>query len=258
MTLNYPHAVASGIALLALTLSANAAVVFSNNFESNTTGFSAGTQQLLPVDNLGFGSANKSNYLGLFDFNDVIELSLSGLTPGTTYGVSFDLFGGLTLDGNSFGPDRFTVSAGLGTGVAFVASSAPFLDATFANFPGSVQTYSDATPTGGVSGTTFGILTGADVSFIGDTATRYGIYYFSHGPATNPQLSFIAPGPSTTLRFAASGLQPEGDEFFAIDNVIITGPDAPVNGRVPDTGTTLFLLAAAFGTMVWIRRLAIA
>lgn len=101
------------------------------------------------------------------------------------------------------------------------------MNATFQNlFPGEAslssykQSYSDSTPIGGAG--EFDVLTGADVMYDGGAYTnRYGIYYFGHG-AGNPTLSFIATGSSATLSFAGSGLQDVSDEFWAVDNVMVT------------------------------------
>jgi len=258
MPMNTPQPIR--FALLTLTASlgfslatVNAATTFTNDFEAGTTGFTAGTQQTLPADNAGFGSAVTSKYLGLFDSNDFTDLTLA-LTPGTQYTVSFDLFAGRSLDGTlGVGPDRFTLAAGVLSGSTF-SPTTTLVDATFANI-GATQSYSDTTPTAGLVGSNAS-LTGADISFsAGGTFGNYGIYFFSHG-AGNPTLTFIAPAPSTTLRFAASGLQTEDDEFFALDNVIVTTPDQ--GNRVPDSGTTMVLFAAALLAMGCIRRFVIA
>src|SRR5437667_1594882 len=75
-------------------------VVYSNDFESNTTGFNSTARVSRPTNATRTSS---SMFLGPFVAQPVV-LSLSGLTPGTRYFVSFDLFIGLTWDGDGSGP----------------------------------------------------------------------------------------------------------------------------------------------------------
>ena len=238
----------------AFPLQSNAAIAYTNNFEANTTGFSAGTQNLLPTDAGGFASANRSNYLGLFAGTSSTTLSLTGLSAGTTYDLDFDLFAGRSLDGSSTiaGPDTFRLQFGATSLVDATFNNLLPADGILNNF---TQTYSDATPTGGGA---FAPYTGADVSVqTGDIFSRYGIYYFGHG-AGNPQLTFTATAPTATLTFSALGLQDASDEFFDIDNVVITSVDVPSNGRVPDSGLTVVLFGIALLAMAFFRRLVVA
>lgn len=227
------HRILSAIVGLALVVvgEARADTIYSNDFETNTAGFNSISRTSLPTDGLGFGSPDQSQYLGRFA-NDPITLDLTGLTVGATYQVGFDLFIGASWDGNDlgFGPDRWRLTA---DGTALV-------DATFSvHAAGEIsdpsQTFSDATPTGPGS---FARFTGADVSkSTGGVLDRYGIYYFGHG-AGNPDLSFTATSGTASLVFTATGLSdPTGvNEFWAIDNVVVTGP-----GAVPEPSSIVMV-----------------
>lgn len=194
--------------------SLTAGMVYFNDFETNTAGFSAGSQQSLPT--AGGGS---SNYLGYFSVTSRSStLTVNGLISGMTYNLTFDLFTGDTLDGSdpANGPDRFSVTIG-GTSV---------LDATFSNSMALQQTYSDATPLGGslVTG-----QTGADAIVPSNDPNWMSAIYYFDGVAGNPLFSFVATGTSETIVFAANGggQQAASDEFFAIDNVAVSSVPEP-------------------------------
>ncbi|MDX2035536.1 MAG: hypothetical protein SFX72_02705 [Isosphaeraceae bacterium] len=217
-----------------------AGTVYSNDFETNTNGFSSASTTVLPTDAGGFSSAQNSRMLGRFA-NDTVTLSLSGLIPGIVHTVAFDLFIGASWDGNdtSFGPDRWQLTV---AGIDLV-------DATFANLSGSTQSYSDATPTGPG---THAASTGADVVFVAGLSVfdRYSIYSFSKG-ARNPVLTFTPLASTASLSFEGSSLQAVGDEFWAIDNVEITTATV-----VPEPSTLAgSLLDACFAGLVAARRL---
>ena len=199
------------------------AQVYTNNFQaagSESNGLTAsGTlttlgRVSLPTDAGGINSANQSMWLGKVGFNvaksqvgtETVTLSLSGLTIGNSYSVAFDLFIGGSWDGSAggYGPDRWSFRTISG------ANQSTLVDATFSNCgvnnqlcgANSPQSYSDATPKGGLGSTTFAPTTGADfandVSL--DYSQDYGIYYFGHGVG-NPLLSFIAGSSGASLVF---------------------------------------------------------
>jgi len=205
-------------------------VVYSNNFECGTAGFNLAALTILPVTDVPAGPG--STFLGRFS-NDFATLTLSGLTPGVPLELAFVMFVGATWDGDSatFGPDSHRL---LGDGVAL-------LNAMLLNiFPGEenlseyTQCYSDATPTGPGS---FAPFTGADVAFMsGGIVDRDAICYFGHG-AGDPVLTFTPTASTATLVFSGVGLQQTFDEFWVIDNVVVTA--------IPEPASAGLLLAGA-------------
>ncbi len=204
-------------------------VVYQNDFESNTAGFSNLRRNYLPIDAAGFASDNQSLFLGPFSngVGATSTLTLSGLTAGATHNISFDLFIGQSWNGNS-------LSMAPNTWKLTVANAAPaaLVDTTFLNMCAGdgivenlTQSYSDADPVGPGS---FAAFTGADVARTspgpGEFLDRYAIYYFGHG-AGNPILSFIPTGTTAALTFTAGLTEGVNDEFWAIDNVVVTVPE---------------------------------
>ncbi|MBT3332081.1 MAG: PEP-CTERM sorting domain-containing protein [Rhodospirillaceae bacterium] len=218
---------ASVSAVLLISASANAAIVYSNDFETNSDGFNVSDRNTF----------SSSTFLGRQGGSYTAVLTLNGLTAGAEYDLAFDLFIGGTWDGSlSFGPDYFILNS---------SSSGDLVNATFRNgFPigadDSGQTYSDATPLGGA--TLFGSREGADV--IAGEPT----YFFGHG-AGNPMLSFIAGGTTEFLTFRSVDYQGIGDEFFALDNVVVSTdtvtPTVPVPAALPLLTTALIGLGFA-------------
>jgi len=202
---------------------AGAGVVYSNDFETNTDGFDVTDTSMLPSDDVG----GTSTYLGLrTPVTTSAVLSLTGLAPGTTYYLAFDVFIGGTWDGSlsPFGPDFFSLTT---------SSAGILVDATFRNgFPiGDLtpgQTYSDATPLG--DGGLFRTREGADVE-LGEP-----IYTFGRGDG-NPYPSFVAADTTETVTFTATDAQGVSDEFFALDNVEVS--------TVPEPAHALLLLTGA-------------
>ena len=159
-----------------------------------------------------------------------VTLSLTGLATGTQYNVMFDLFIGASWDGSAFfyGPDEWALTADSG------AMITPLVDATFSNCSPficgapSPQTFSNATPLGGLAGPTFPVQTGAAAGFdsSGNYSLDYAIYYFGHG--AGPILSFTAGASTATLTFErkpiASGDSP--DEYWALDNLSVSSADS--------------------------------
>ena len=246
------------VALLALFFAAEApaAIIYQNDFESNTNGFNSTSTTVLPTDNGGFSSPNTSTYLGQFN-NPTITLTLNGLNVGATYNLSFDLFIGRSWDGNAdfdfdgtpnVGPDHWSLTA---TGT----NTATFIDTTFmALVPTDnvlnnyTQNYSDSNPIGpGANGQ----FAGADVVFTagnvpGDWHNRYGIFYFGHG-AGNPNPSFVADSSTVLLSFTGSNLQDINDEFWAIDNVRV---DSEELVAVPEPAAITIWSVGAFGCAI--------
>ena len=253
------------------------AQVYTNNFQaagSESNGLTAsGTLSTLgrvslPTDAGGINSANQSMWLGKVGFGvaksqvgtETITLSLSGLTIGNTYNVAFDLFIGGSWDGSAigYGPDRWSFSTISG------ANQSTLVDATFSNCgvnnqlcgAFSPQSYSDATPKGGLSATTFAPTTGADFASdeSSDYSQDYGIYYFGHG-AGNPLLSFIAGGSTASLVFkreVTGSFLDSPDEYWALDNILVTGIVNP-STTTPEP-SSLVLVAAGLAGLGYVGR----
>ena len=228
---------------------AAAAPVYSNNFESGTTGFtSAGvlpalTRFSLPTDGGGLNSANHSMWLGRLGYNvaksvsskEIVNLTVSNLVPGTSYTVSFDLFIGASWDGSAsspYGPDswRFAVDGVRLVNTTFTNGNAGQEYGAF-----SPQRYSDTTYTS-LTGPNFPKFTGADASFT-TGGTNYGLHYaiyrFGRGVG-NPILSFVATSTSANLEFARFGNTADsGDEYWALDNFEVSPVPEPSCIAIP-------------------------
>ena len=254
------------------------AQVYTNNFQaagSESNGLTAsGTlttlgRVSLPTDAGGINSANQSMWLGKVGFNvaksqvgtETVTLSLSGLTIGNSYSVAFDLFIGGSWDGSAggYGPDRWSFRTISG------ANQSTLVDATFSNCgvnnqlcgANSPQSYSDATPKGGLGSTTFAPTTGADfandVSYP-DYSLDYGIYYFGHGVG-NPLLSFIAGSSGASLVFkreVTGEFLDSPDEYWALDNILVTADGSP-STTTPEP-SSLVLMAAGLASLGYVGR----
>jgi hypothetical protein len=247
------------LALLSTTFvrPVKAQVVFSNDFQSNTTGFTASGslttlgRTTLPTDNGGLASANQSMWLGLLGSgvaksgasDEIVTLSLAGLATGQVYSIAFDLLVGASWDGSAsgFGPDSWRL----------VVDGTALVNTTFSNGQQGVnvgayspQRYSDATSTS-TTGPDFNRFTGADAFFSlnqnGNYASDYAIYYFGHGSG-NPNLTFTATGTTAALSFARYGQTTDSaDEYWALDNVKISIVPEPSSLWLLILGGGLFL-----------------
>ena len=229
---------------------ANAAVVFSNDFESDAAGFTpagvlpALTRTSLPTDGGGLASVNQSTWLGRIGEGvaksltnkEIVNLTVTGLTPGVNYIVAFDLLTGRSWDG---------AASGYGTDAwYFSIDGSRLVDTMFSNGDAgsdygaySPQRYSD-TNYANPNGPDVSAFTGAEFSrregagYVG----YYGIYYFSHGTG-NPVLSFQATGTSAILEWArfsgGTNFGDSGDEYWALDNVQVS--------TVPELNSTLLI-----------------
>jgi hypothetical protein len=244
LTLRFPRVgiaaatVASLTAMLLAAAPASAQIVYQNNFETNTNGFSSNSTISRPTTGAGLGSSPQSTYLGRFT-NDNITLNLTGLSVGATYNVAFDLFIEATMDGN----EVWSLTS---------SSSGTLVSTTFTNF--FTQAYTDTSFTSPVPATN-PLFTGADV--VGPTNLsnneRYSIYYFGHG-AGNPVLSFTANSSTQTLTFSGSGMQEVTDESWSLDNVVVTGINAPTAAPEPGTLALLFGALLPIGAVAQRRR----
>jgi hypothetical protein len=216
--------------------SAVAETVYSNDFETGTVGFSnAGvlpplTRTSLPTDGGGLSSPNQSMWLGRLGQGvgkstanqEIVNLTVSGLTPGRVYTVEFDLLVGASWDG---------AASGYGTDAwYFSVDGTRLVDTIFSNGNQGVdygayspQRYTD-THYADPGPPDVGAFTGAEFSRREGPGYSgyYGIYYFSHGTG-NPFLTFTATGTSAALRWArysgGANFGDSGDEYWALDNL---------------------------------------
>jgi len=220
---------------------ARAQVIFSNDFETDDTGFAASgslsalSRVSLPTDSGGPSSTNTSMWLGKLGdgvpksgaADEIVSLELSDLTLGQDYLVAFDLLIGASWDGaaGGYGPDSWRFSA-YGTRL---------VDTIFSNGEAGVnvgayspQRYTDTSFTS-PSGPDMPRFTGADAFYSANQGGNYGgdyaIYYFGHGNG-NPVLVFRALRKSATLEWARYGnTSDSSDEYWALDNVVVTVPE---------------------------------
>ena len=236
---------------LAATTSVKAQVVFSNNFEIDTGGFTAGgslsglTRVLLPTDSGGPSSPSKSMWLGKLgdgvpkspSADEVVTLPLSGLVSGQTYSVQFDLLIGASWDGaaGGYGPDSWR----------FVVNGTRLVDTIFSNAQQGVdagayspQRYTDSSYSS-PNGADVPRFTGVEASYytVPGYADDYAIYSFGHGNG-NPILRFQATASTATLEFVRYGnTSDSADEYWALDNVRVTGTSAPIAAVASGTTT---------------------
>jgi hypothetical protein len=160
------------------------------------------------TDTTPFGNRE---FLGQF-LNDNVTLTLTGLTPGETASISFDLYLINSWDGN-VDPDLWTVTA----------NGTQLFQTTFSNVDefDNRQAYPDAYPGGNHPA-----YTGAsEVDTLG-----YNNYYGN----SVYRLTFEVPVTFSTLQvvFSASGLLSLEDESWGLDNVVV---------QVKDEGYSLYL-----------------
>ena len=208
--------------LLALSLPgmAFAGIIYQNDFEANANGFVGTTTRTVTFHN---STGNGSTWLGPLNQGQTATLQLSGLVSGNVYNLAFDLMAAGSLDGPG---DFFRVYVG----------AQALIDATFdrQGFLGG-QTYSDSTPLGTGGNKPFG--SGRDA-----TINNAHLYYFGHG-AGNPIMSFTASGSTANINFIGATNQAYADEWFAIDNVLVTGEAAvPEPWTLPLLGLGLAVL----------------
>ena len=202
-------AIAVGL-LTTFAVPVRATVVYSNDFSSNSNGFSGGTIQTSP---------SGENFLGPFTQGGSTTLTITGLTPHTTVGLSFtlDVIGSLDGDGQfNFplsGPDPFLVSLN-GTQV---------FNYTFANFTGgNTQNY----PVAGSAPDT-GAATVGTLGYSGFPGPVQDSTY-------NLTLSNLLDS-SSTISLVFTGNSNEGtiNEFYGIDNVVVSTNATPLPAALP-------------------------
>lgn len=211
--------------LVAAPALAHAATLYSNDFSSNTNGFT-GTTTLLP----SAGAAGQ--FLGPLTLGDTATLTVN--TAGySSVTLNFDLYALNSLDGDGTsdccGPDYFDLN---------VNGATSLLHATFANPSGWTQSYGGAGSPGG---------TGSDPALTGTLG-----YYEYFGPDHTYHLSFTTTvsGDSTAFNFIGNSNQGWSDEGFGLDNVTVTGDRVsavPLPSSLPLFGTVVLALFGLAG-----------
>lgn len=217
----------------ALVGGAHAQIVYSNDFEATTGGFTAGA--LVSHANTANPLGPTSKFLGLFSDNTATKLTLTGLTPGSVYDLTLDLLIKGSWDGNSVsvGPDVWRVRA----------DGSTLVDTTFSNIAGSNQSFSS---NGYIGAGNYAPRTNAAVVYDDpDIYARYSIYKFDK--IGLPQLEFTPATSTVVLTFEGANLQGTNDESWAIDNVKVTGR----GNAVPEPGA---LLLVGLGGLALLRR----
>lgn len=209
--------------------SAQAGVIYQNDFSSNTAGFSGAGA----LENAAVGT---ERYLGGLTQGATADLTLNtaGLTSVT---LTFDLYGILSLDGSrndSGGPDAFKVK---------VAGGPTLLDETFSNFTFLNQTFGPGALDPG--------RTGSDASLYGHLGYywRPDFYHYVEGGDTTYHLSYTfgVSGPTTTIHFTGATTHAADDESFGIDNV-------SVSGAVPEPAAWSLMILGFAGMGAALRR----
>lgn len=222
------------LAALALAGSAHAGVIYSNDFTTDTAGFSGGGA--LETSLIG-----SEQYLGALTqgATAVLTLNTAGLTSLT---LNFDLYGILSVDGDTSGtgPDSFMVAVGGGP---------VLLNETFSNFSFQTQTFGPNASDPG--------RTGSDEALYGHLGYfwRPDVYPDDGGDTTyHLSFTFAPSGGLTTISFFGNASQPVADERFGIDNVIVSGVPVPE----PSTWAILLLGFGTVGAALRRRKLVLA
>jgi hypothetical protein len=258
----------AGYALLGylgiLSLSANAATVYFNDFQEDTVWSEWSDSSVASAPNPDYGGTRL--FLGEFG-NETVSLSLNGLPTHGFTTVSFSLYlirswdGKDTevVNGDPLGPDTWSLG---------VAGGPPLLNATFSNGNPAGQSYSPspgtlscntgynaAYPVG-----TYNPMTGASecyslgYTFIDPINNRDEEWMDS---VYNLSFMFAHSADNLVLNFSASGLQIAGltgldDESWGLDNVQVAVAPVPVPPAVWLFGSGLLgLIGVARRRNVW-------
>lgn len=174
-----------------ISSTANAAVIYSNDFE---TGSTTGLTGLTTVTTAPSGE----NFLGPYNLYTNTTLSLSGLASHSSVTIDFDVYGIRSLDGTTSG-DNFTFELN-GTEVVkdyYGHNSAVIL------------------------GPTTGVLVDHDISTLGYSQFYGGVstYHYS--------LNFNDTASGINFTFNGNADSDFGDEAFGVDNIVVSTNAVP-------------------------------
>lgn len=199
-----------------------AATLYSNDFSSNTNGFSGATTIAT--------TPTGEKYLTLYNggSNPATGQTTLSIAPGATnLNLSFNVYAIQSVDGNGpfgGGPDPFQI----------LIDGIQAYNVNFANFGGDTQSYSGNLATSG-PGFSYADQTGATA--VGTLGYGTG----SFGDSTY-LLSFALPTLTTSVTFIGATNEDLGNENYGIDNVVVTGMAAAVIGAVPEPASWLMLI----------------
>jgi hypothetical protein len=226
---------------LVFASSAEATLIYSNDFEGgSTSGFATNTGGVA-IDQTPAGASHSTHFLGRADddstagfTNDVVTLTL-GLGAHTTVTLAFDLYVIRSWDGNGAnGGERYLVDA----------SGPSLLFTGFANNDAKDQCFPDNCPASNPtkSGAAEVNTLGYDQNIGGDAV--YHLFFTFPHTASTLTLHFIGAGlqDSTTGDTVFPGLT---DESWGIDNVTVV--DDSVTTAVPAPATLLLIASAVAG-----------
>ncbi len=208
------------IVVLALTAGkANAAVIYSNDFESVVgSEWSSTSTDTTP--------ANNREFLGQFAENDTVTLSLGNLPVHNSVTVSFDLFVIQSWDGTStdWGPDVWQLGVVNGPVLLSTSFSNSWEDGHMQSYPGSYS-----------SGEEYPAYTGAaEINTLGYDFYGDSVYHLSF--TFNHVNSLLA------LKFSGLGLQNVCDESWGLDNMSV----AVAGCNIPEPASIAIFTAVGF------------
>lgn len=221
--------VLSLLLLLTAGSAAMAGTIYFNDFEGAVgSEWSTATTTVTPA-----GCTHCTTFLGE-NINDSIVLTLSSLPTNTTITISFELFIIRSWDGsgeNGWGPDNWTLAISDGSNWAY----------TFGNGTGMTQTYpvvGSAPGTGASEVNTLGYT-------FGDSA-RDMVYDLT--------FSWYNTTPTTTITFAASGLQGMSGYGYADESWGLDDFRASDTADIPEPATALLFGSGVLAFLLYRRR----
>jgi hypothetical protein len=227
----------AGYALLGylgiLSLSANAAMVYFNDFQEDTVWSEWSDSSVASAPNPDYGGTRL--FLGEFG-NETVSLSLNGLPTHGFTTVSFSLYLIRSWDGNDttevsgdpLGPDLWSlgVSGGPNLFSATFSNGNP-AGQSYAPSPGALSCnagYNAVYPAG-----TYNPMTGAAECYsLGYTFTDASVTNEHMDSVYNLSFMFAHNASDLVLNFSATGLQGLADESWGLDNVQVAVAPVPV------------------------------